>query len=131
MVPGDPTRRTVIRKPEIYNAVGTLTVGLQLFKGQYSIAWNLLMAGSVISVIPILILYIFLQKYFVEGIAAVSYTHLDVYKRQFLDVAFLILSPFKNVSNIMFFDLYIENIFQIMLFRFLVLLCKNFFPEAT
>ncbi len=47
----------------------TLTVGMQLFKGQYSIAWNLLMAGSVISVIPILILYIFLQKYFVEGIA--------------------------------------------------------------
>ncbi|MCI8623023.1 MAG: carbohydrate ABC transporter permease [Provencibacterium sp.] len=47
----------------------TLTVGLQLFKGQYSIAWNLLMAGSVISVIPILILYVFLQKYFVEGIA--------------------------------------------------------------
>lgn len=47
----------------------TLTVGMQLFKGQYSIAWNLLMAGSVISIIPILILYIFLQKYFVEGIA--------------------------------------------------------------
>lgn len=47
----------------------TLTVGMQLFKGQYSIAWNLLMAGSVISVIPILILYVFLQKYFVEGIA--------------------------------------------------------------
>ena len=49
--------------------VRTLTVGLQLFKGQYSVAWNLLMAGSVISVIPILILYVFLQKYFVEGIA--------------------------------------------------------------
>lgn len=49
--------------------VRTLTVGLQLFKGQYSIAWNLLMAGSVISVIPILVLYVFLQKYFVEGIA--------------------------------------------------------------
>lgn len=47
----------------------TLTVGLQLFKGQYSIAWNLLMAGSVVSMIPILILYVFLQKYFVEGIA--------------------------------------------------------------
>jgi len=47
----------------------TLTVGMQLFKGQYSIAWNLLMAGSVISIIPILILYFFLQKYFVEGIA--------------------------------------------------------------
>ena len=46
-----------------------LTVGLQLFKGQYSVAWNLLMAGSVISVIPILVLYVFLQKYFVEGIA--------------------------------------------------------------
>lgn len=49
--------------------VRTLTVGLQLFKGQYTVAWNLLMAGSVISVLPILLLYIFLQKYFVEGIA--------------------------------------------------------------
>lgn len=51
------------------DSVRTLTVGLQLFKGQYSVAWNLLMAGSVISVIPILVLYVFLQKYFVQGIA--------------------------------------------------------------
>ncbi len=49
--------------------VRPITVGLQLFKGQYSIAWNLLMAGSIISVVPILALYVFLQKYFVQGIA--------------------------------------------------------------
>lgn len=51
------------------DAIRPLTVGLQLFKGQFHIEWNLLMAGSMISVIPILILYVFLQRYFVEGIA--------------------------------------------------------------
>ncbi|AEF83209.1 carbohydrate ABC transporter permease [Leadbettera azotonutricia] len=51
------------------DAIRPLTVGLQLFKGQFHIEWNLLMAGSMISVVPILVLYVFLQKYFVEGIA--------------------------------------------------------------
>jgi len=45
----------------------TLTVGLAFFKGQYSTDWSLLMSGAVISMLPILILYLFAQKYFEQG----------------------------------------------------------------
>ena len=46
----------------------TLTVGLAYFRGQYSVRWELLMAGATLSVLPILILYIVAQRYFVRGI---------------------------------------------------------------
>jgi multiple sugar transport system permease protein len=46
----------------------TLPVGLASFQGQYSIQWHLLMAGSVIAVMPILIIYLVGQKWFVRGI---------------------------------------------------------------
>jgi multiple sugar transport system permease protein len=46
----------------------TLPVGLASFQGQYSIQWHLLMAGSVIAVVPILIIYLIGQKWFVRGI---------------------------------------------------------------
>lgn len=47
----------------------TIPVGLSYFVGQYSTAWGLLMAGSVIAVLPILAIYIVAQKWFVQGIA--------------------------------------------------------------
>lgn len=46
----------------------TIPVGLSYFVGQYSTAWGLLMAGSVIAVLPILIIYVLAQKWFVQGI---------------------------------------------------------------
>jgi multiple sugar transport system permease protein len=46
----------------------TLPVGLATFQGQYSVQWHLLMAGSVISIIPILVIYLVGQKWFVRGI---------------------------------------------------------------
>lgn len=50
----------------------TLPVGLTLFRlnGGMSNDWPPLMATVVIATIPILILYLFFQRYFVEGIAA-------------------------------------------------------------
>ena len=45
----------------------TLTVGLKYFQTQYYTYWNYVMAAAVISVIPILILYIILNKYFMDG----------------------------------------------------------------
>lgn len=45
-----------------------LMVALQAFRGQYSTNWSLLMAGSVIIIIPILIVFIFGQRYFTAGI---------------------------------------------------------------
>jgi multiple sugar transport system permease protein len=46
----------------------TLTVGLAFFRGQYYTQWALLMAGAVISVIPIMALYAVAQQYFVRGV---------------------------------------------------------------
>ena len=47
-----------------------LTVGLAALRSQYSTSWNLIMAGALISVIPMLILFVFAQRYFVRGVAA-------------------------------------------------------------
>jgi multiple sugar transport system permease protein len=46
----------------------TLPVGLAAFQSQYSVQWHLLMAGSVIAVLPILLIFIAGQKWFVRGI---------------------------------------------------------------
>ncbi len=47
----------------------TLPVGLSNLQGQYSTAWNLVMAGSTISVIPIVIVYLLAQRYVIRGVA--------------------------------------------------------------
>jgi len=47
----------------------TLPVGLSLLNGQYGAEYNLLMAGSLISIIPILIVFLFAQKYFEKGLS--------------------------------------------------------------
>jgi multiple sugar transport system permease protein len=47
----------------------TLPVGLSNLHGRYSTAWNLVMAGSTISVIPIVIVYVIAQKHVIRGVA--------------------------------------------------------------
>lgn len=47
----------------------TMTLGIAFFRGIYTTQWNLVMAGSVLSVVPILVAYLCAQKYFVQGIA--------------------------------------------------------------
>lgn len=54
-----------LSSPEKY----TMTLGIAYFKGVYTTQWNLVMAGSIVSVVPILIAYLCSQKYFIEGIA--------------------------------------------------------------
>lgn len=46
-----------------------LSIGIALLQGQYSTAYHHIMAGSVMATIPILIIFIFAQRYFIEGIA--------------------------------------------------------------
>lgn len=46
----------------------TLPVGLAYFQGLHGTHWTLLMAGSMMMIVPILIIFIFNQRYFVEGI---------------------------------------------------------------
>ncbi|WP_458460655.1 carbohydrate ABC transporter permease [Paenibacillus sp.] len=48
----------------------TLTPGISLFKGLYQTDWGSMMAASVLSVVPIVILFIFLQRFLVEGMTA-------------------------------------------------------------
>jgi multiple sugar transport system permease protein len=48
----------------------TLPLGIAQFQDLYATRWPPLMAVVVMSTVPILILYIFFQRYFVEGIAA-------------------------------------------------------------
>lgn len=46
----------------------TLPIGLKYFVGQHATNYTQLMAGSIIALIPVLIIFIFNQRYFVEGI---------------------------------------------------------------
>ena len=46
-----------------------LTAGLSLFQGQYVGRWPLLMAGALISVLPMVLLFVIAQRHFVRGIA--------------------------------------------------------------
>ena len=46
----------------------TLPVGLQAFNQEFNTEYTLLMAGSVLALLPILILFIVFQRYFVQGI---------------------------------------------------------------
>lgn len=48
----------------------TIQLGLKMFIGQYSSEYGLIMAGSVLSLIPVLVLFMCMQKYFVEGMAS-------------------------------------------------------------
>jgi multiple sugar transport system permease protein len=46
----------------------TLSLGLQQYSSQYGREWGLLMAASVLITLPIIILFFFLQKTFVQGV---------------------------------------------------------------
>lgn len=48
----------------------TLQLGLRMFISQYSSEYNLIMAASIVSLIPVFVMFAALQKFFTEGIAA-------------------------------------------------------------
>ena len=48
----------------------TIPLGIRMFVGQYSTDYQLIMAASVVSLIPVIIMYAFCQRYFVQGIAS-------------------------------------------------------------
>lgn len=56
----------VLRDPELQ----TLPIALAGLQGQYTTAWDIVMAGSVVSILPMLALYIFAQKYIIQGVAS-------------------------------------------------------------
>jgi ABC-type glycerol-3-phosphate transport system permease component len=46
----------------------TVTVGLNMFKGHFTTNYEVLMAASVVVITPTIVLFFFLQRYFIEGI---------------------------------------------------------------
>ena len=55
----------VIRSPQLY----TVQLALKTFAGEYSVDWNGLLAMSVITMIPMLVIFLIFQKQFIQGIA--------------------------------------------------------------
>ena len=54
-----------LSKPELRN----MAVGMYAFRGEFSIDWTGFAAGTVMSVIPVLIVFLIFQGYFVRGLA--------------------------------------------------------------
>ena len=48
----------------------TIPLSQMYFYGQYNQQWNLIMAGFVVSTIPVVIFFLFMQKHIINGIAA-------------------------------------------------------------
>lgn len=47
----------------------TISLGLKLFQNMYGAQWQLMMAASTLAMVPIIVLFFFTQKTFVEGIS--------------------------------------------------------------
>lgn len=51
----------------------TLTVALRGLQTEYGTEWGMLMAGSLLAMLPMLVIFLFAQKYFVRGIATTGF----------------------------------------------------------
>ena len=47
----------------------TLSLGLTFFKTMHGIQFNLLMAASCLVVVPVIVVFLFFQRFFIEGVA--------------------------------------------------------------
>ncbi len=57
-------------RPVLYisdSSLYTVTLGLASFQGEYGAQWNLLLSAAVIAIVPLLVLYVFMQRYIVQG----------------------------------------------------------------
>ncbi len=54
------------------NDMRTVPVGISLLMGQHAYKWNEMMAMSVLGSLPVLILFLFFQRYFIAGMTAGS-----------------------------------------------------------
>lgn len=50
------------------NNLKPVTTGLSTLQGQYISSWNILVAGSLLATIPTVVVFVFLQRYFIEGL---------------------------------------------------------------
>ena len=59
---------TVVPNP----AAQPVTIALNNLSGSFSVDWNVVMAGAVIAAIPTALIYIFLGRFFIQGLLAGS-----------------------------------------------------------
>lgn len=52
------------------NELNPLPVGLFQFFGRQTVVWNELMAASLVGIVPVLVIYVFMQRYIVAGLTA-------------------------------------------------------------
>lgn len=55
---------TILNSNDLY----TVSIGLFSFQGQYSTDWRVISAASVIAMLPLLVMFVALQRYFVKGL---------------------------------------------------------------
>jgi multiple sugar transport system permease protein len=55
----------ILSDPQLF----TLPLGLNSFKGQYISYWNYIMAASMVFTLPVLVIYVFFNRYFIKGIS--------------------------------------------------------------
>jgi ABC-type glycerol-3-phosphate transport system permease component len=46
----------------------TLALGLRSFRDEFSVEWSLLMAASLVAMLPVIVLFFIAQRYFIQGI---------------------------------------------------------------
>ena len=47
--------------------MSTVSLGLQMFISQYTTEWHLMMAAATVAIVPMIIMFFFAQRYFIEG----------------------------------------------------------------
>jgi len=57
---------TLTKTPEMR----TVPIGIQLLMGQHSYEWNQMMSMSILGCIPVLLLFLFFQRFFIGGMTA-------------------------------------------------------------
>lgn len=55
----------VLNSPDLF----TLPIGLNFFKGLFTTRWTLIMAGSMFNTLPVLMVFVLFQRYFIKGVA--------------------------------------------------------------
>lgn len=56
----------VLSSPENY----TLQIGLNSFQGQFTVQWHYILAMTVVALLPVTIIFLFLQRYITQGVAS-------------------------------------------------------------
>ena len=54
------------------NEMRTVPIGIQQLMGQHAYEWNEMMAMSLLGCLPVLLMYLFAQRYFLDGMTAGS-----------------------------------------------------------